>query len=219
MGESSVRMGQTRIGIVCEPSEPPSTPVRISMPGSDGVGDRCTEVRSPSGSGMVCISTVVPAATVPATVTRNDQVPIVASSSMVGSSAVDAATAVAPSASDATLSGATSVADTAPFGSQLPSKQRIESETDLFGEGRLKSLGYSKEVIDRLVKSHATSTKKQYKSQWSLFVGWATEKRAVPCDPTSPSIKVLAEFLTWLFQERGLSTGSVTNYKSVISFF
>ena len=117
------------------------------------------------------------------------------------------------------LSGATSLTDPTALGSQLPQRQSNESEASLFGEGRLRDLGFSEEVINRLVRSHATSTKKQYKSQWSLFVWWATEKRASPCDPTEPSVKILAEFLTWLFQVRGLSTGSVINYKSAISFF
>ena len=219
MGVSQVRVGQTRIGTVCKSPESSATPVRISVPGFECMGDRRVEVRSSDESGMVCVPSVVSTDTVLTATTANEQVPIATSSPMVSTSEVDAGTAIASSVSVVPLSGATSLTDPTALGSQLPQRQSNESEASLFGERRLRDLGFSEEVIDRLVRSHATSTKKQYKSQWALFVGWATDKRASPCDPTEPSVKILAEFLTWLFQVRGLSTGSVINYKSAISFF
>ena len=79
-------------------------------------------------------------------------------------------------------------------------------------------MGDSKEVIQRLRLSHADSTMKQYQSKWVLFVHWASESLPLPIDPTSPSLTVLADFLTWLFQERKLSYGSINNYRSAIAF-
>ena len=83
---------------------------------------------------------------------------------------------------------------------------------------RLKILGFSEAVIQRL-ESHpdpATSTSKQYKSKWDLFVGWATN---LGRNPLSASLPLLAEFLVYLFRERRVSLQTVKNYRSAIAFY
>ena len=77
--------------------------------------------------------------------------------------------------------------------------------SDVFGKERLRELGYSEEVIKKLELSHASSTRRQYKSKWTLFVAWSS-RQTPPLDPTSPSEVALAGFLTHLFDERKKET-------------
>ena len=51
--------------------------------------------------------------------------------------------------------------------------------------------GLSPRVIERLDKARALSTRKQYKSSWTLFTAWAVENGI---DPSAPSLPVLANF-------------------------
>ena len=50
------------------------------------------------------------------------------------------------------------------------------------GEVRLKVLGFSDSVIKRIETSRASSTRKQYRSQWKLFLAWTTERKLNPLD-------------------------------------
>ena len=84
------------------------------------------------------------------------------------------------------------------------------------GEGRLKSLGFSDSVINRIGKSRASSTRKHYKSQWDLFVTWSTEQKLNPLDASLP---LLTNFIDYLFRVRNVSVRTILNYKSAIAFY
>ena len=81
--------------------------------------------------------------------------------------------------------------------------------SDVCGKERLRELGYSEEVIKKLKHSHASSTHRQYKSKWTLFVAWSS-RQTPSLDPTSPSEVAMAGFLTHLFDERKISVSSIT---------
>ena len=219
MGMPKLSVGQTRLGAVCEPPQSSSTPVRVPVSRSSSMGDRCNGVRATVRSGTICVSTILSPAAVSAALTAVATVSPGDHSSVVSTGEVATGTTLPTQVSDVSLSRFPSAPDPTALGTQLPLSQVSESKDAVFGEERLRSLGYAEVVIKRLLLSHATSTKKQYKSQWVLFTSWATQLRATPCDPTTPSLKMLAEFLTWLFQERKLSIGSINNYRSAISFF
>ena len=81
---------------------------------------------------------------------------------------------------------------------------------------RMKDQGFSDRVVDRIEKSRALSTKAHYKSQWDLFVSWATDKGL---NPLQASLPLLTDFLQYLFKVRQISVRTIKNYKSAISFY
>ena len=100
--------------------------------------------------------------------------------------------------------------------SQSPESRVSEPASGVPGEGRLKLLGFSDCVINRIGKSRATSTRKHYKSQWDLFVTWATEQKLNPLDASLPP---LTSFMDYLFRVTNVSVRTIVNYKSAIAFY
>ena len=56
--------------------------------------------------------------------------------------------------------------------------------------------------MNRIEKSRALSTKAHYKSQWDLFVSWASDQGL---DPLQASLPLLTDFLEYLFKVRQIS--------------
>ena len=103
-----------------------------------------------------------------------------------------------------------------PHWNQSPEYRVGESASGVPGKGRFKLLGFSDNVINRIGKSRATSTRKHYKSQWDLFVTWATEQKLNPLDASLP---LLTSFMDYLFRVRNVSVCTILNYKSAIAFY
>ena len=104
----------------------------------------------------------------------------------------------------------------ATLGPQSSEPQSGKSPSGVPGEERLKTLGFSDNVIKRIGKSRASSTRKHYRSQWDLFVAWATEQKLNPFDASLP---LLTNFMNYLFRVRNVSVRTILNYKSAISFY
>ena len=219
MGTTAVSVGQSVLGDVCQFSESSSNQVCLSLPGSSSLGGRCDDVRASSGRGNLCVPTVVSNCSVSPTSVATGQVQSAASGTVVSSYVVASGTQPVVTSQVEAFPSVTPVAGTATLGSCVPQSGKRQSIPDVFGEGRLKALGYTDQVIRRLALSHAASTQKQYLSKWTLFVVWASEKKPLPVDPTTPSMVVLADFLTYLFEVRKISPGAINNYRSAIVFY
>ena len=78
----------------------------------------------------------------------------------------------------------------------------------------IKQAGFSDEVATRIQAPQRRSTRAIYESKWTVFVRWC-EKNQV--DVRSPSIKEIADFLFFLFQERHLQPGTIEGYRTAIA--
>ena len=78
----------------------------------------------------------------------------------------------------------------------------------------IKQAGFSDEVATRIEASQRRSTTAIYESKWTVFVRWCEKNQL---DVRSPSIKELADFLLFLFQERHLQPGTIEGYRTAIA--
>ena len=78
----------------------------------------------------------------------------------------------------------------------------------------IKQAGFSVEVATRIEAPQRRSTRAIYESKWAVFVRWCEDNKV---DLRSPSIKEIADFLLFLFQERGLQPGTIEGYRTTIA--
>ena len=219
MGRSTVSVGQTLLGDVRKQYEQTPRQVRLPLPGREGMGDRRAKVCPARTGGNVRISPRQPSARLPPKVSRSVRLSSPTGSTVEPGGEVVPSIAIPQPVVGTGVPNIPTVADTATLGIRIPKSTNGKPTPGVFGKERLIEKGFSESVINRLNLSHATSTQKQYKSMWTLFVGWATDLEPVPRDPTTPSIPLLADFMTHLFEQRNLSSGSINNYRSAIAFF
>jgi integrase len=77
---------------------------------------------------------------------------------------------------------------------------------------KLDENGYTPRVIRHLQSARAITTNQNYRSKWSLFEAYARNK----FDPHSASPAQLAEFLTHIFETRGLTATTIKGYRAAI---
>ena len=78
----------------------------------------------------------------------------------------------------------------------------------------IQQAGFSEEVATRIEAPQRRSTRTIYESKWSVFVRWCEEHKV---DFRSPSIKQIADFLLYLFQEKHLQPSTIDGYRTAIS--
>ena len=78
----------------------------------------------------------------------------------------------------------------------------------------IQQAGFSEEVATRIEAPQRRSTRAIYESKWSVFVRWCEEHKV---DFRSPSIKQIADFLLYLFQEKRLQPSTIDGYRTAIS--
>ena len=78
----------------------------------------------------------------------------------------------------------------------------------------IQQAGFSEEVATRIEAPQRRSTRAIYKSKWSVFVRWCEEHKV---DFRSPSIKQIADFLLYLFQEKHLQPSTIDGCRTAIS--
>ena len=78
----------------------------------------------------------------------------------------------------------------------------------------IQQAGFSEEVVTRIEAPQRRSTRAIYESKWSVFVRWCEEHKV---DFRSPSIKQIADFLLYLFQEKHLQPSTIDGYRTAIS--
>ena len=169
-----------------------------------------------ASEGDVCISSDVHSATVSDTSEARETVQDSPSTAVEPASEVVTHSQQSTMEENDPISGGTALATYTTLGSQAP-EPRVSQPTPVVpGEGRLKSLGFSDNVINRIGKSRASSTRKHYKSQWDVFVTWSTEQKL---NPLGASLPLLTNFMDYLFRVRNVSVRTILNYKSAIAFY
>jgi hypothetical protein len=79
---------------------------------------------------------------------------------------------------------------------------------------RYKSEGFSEEARKLLSASWRKGTQKDYCSKFKQFNSWCCSRQI---DPNSISLNQIADFLTYLYIEKGLQYRSIVGYRSMHS--
>ena len=102
---------------------------------------------------------------------------------------------------------------TAPL-ANISSKSQTSQSTCM--ESKLSTLqeqGFSKKVAERISKNQRNSTLNLYQSRWTKFLEWTGIEED---DINHITIPQIADFLTYLFEEKKFSTSTIEGYKSAI---
>ena len=78
---------------------------------------------------------------------------------------------------------------------------------------RLRSQGYSSDVLSQLSHSRVTSSNATYESKWKLFAAYCHDHSLDPFTASSP---VVADFMLWLAQTRQASVSTLAGYRSAL---
>ena len=78
----------------------------------------------------------------------------------------------------------------------------------------IQQAGFSEDVAARIEAPQRRSTRAVYESKWAVFIKWI-EKNKV--DFRSPSIRQIADFLLFLFQEKHLQPSTIDGYRTAIA--
>ena len=100
---------------------------------------------------------------------------------------------------------------------QRPSPQELESSESACLAPRASSIrrqGFSEEVAARIEAPQRSSTRAVYKSKWAIFVKWCDSNQV---DFRAPSLKQVADFLLYLFNERQLQPSTIEGYRTAIA--
>ena len=78
----------------------------------------------------------------------------------------------------------------------------------------LQTRGFSQTAAVQISQGHRQSSRAVYDSKWKIFAGWCTGQSI---DPFQVSVPQLADFLVYLFKEKGLNPRTIKGYRSAIS--
>ena len=73
---------------------------------------------------------------------------------------------------------------------------------------------FSKQVAEHVVKARRESTRKVYDAKWRVYLDWANKRQI---DPIKATPNVIADFLTFLFNEKKCQVSTIRGYRSMIS--
>ena len=74
---------------------------------------------------------------------------------------------------------------------------------------------FLKDVADHVSAARPPSTKKVYDAKWSIFASWC---RIEKYNPVSASLRIVADFLLYMFREKKCQVSTIKGYRSMISY-
>ena len=206
-------VAHSRGGLVCNQIQQQAPHFCISSPGPSSLGRGCSKFLL-GGSGPVCLSTNSPPGQcgeqtpVPWLQKANSYRPGLAQHTLVlGSGGAVSSDSSLP-ASTPQSGGATVQCE--------PSQGSGRSEPSYLAPRveAIKWQGFSDQVAARIEAPQRPSTRTIYKAKWALFVFWCQSNQV---DFRSPSIKQVADFLLFLFQEKWLQPSTIEGYRSAVA--
>ena len=78
----------------------------------------------------------------------------------------------------------------------------------------IKEQGFSEAVATRIEAPQRGSTRSVYEAKWAIFTKWCITNQV---DFRTPPVKSVADFLTYLFEERKLQPSTIDGYRSAIA--
>ena len=98
---------------------------------------------------------------------------------------------------------------------QVPSKSSVLESTCLAPGFKAESpQKFSKSVAERVKAPQRFSSRRVYESRWAIFESWCKQSQVKFKKPTLSSI---ADFLTYLFNEKGLKPTTIAGYRTAIA--
>ena len=99
--------------------------------------------------------------------------------------------------------------------SSVPSQSpKLETSCVEAGIELARAAGFSQRAAQIMSWSRRDSTKLNYQSKWSVFKNWCKTEKV---DLKRPTLPIVAEFLTYLFDVRKLSVTAIKGYRSMLS--
>ena len=215
MDPGAIAMGSSPIRPVRKQVEQTARQLHIAVSRRRSVGSQRPRMRT-SGGPELCVSAPVPAIGIPETSAEITEIQDGTPHGLESSGEGGESRQLVPHHQGRVDPSGVTFAPPAALVSPLPQPTGPLAQDSFPGEEQLKSQGFSEGVIQRIQNSRSLSTRKHYKSQWTLFVGWATRKGL---DPLNASLPLLAEFLDYLFNERKVAVRTILNYRSAVAFY
>ena len=78
----------------------------------------------------------------------------------------------------------------------------------------IKEQGFSEAVAARIEAPQRRSTRSVYEAKWAIFTKWCITNQV---DFRSPPVKLLADFLLYLFEDKKLQPSTIDGYRSAIA--
>ena len=78
----------------------------------------------------------------------------------------------------------------------------------------IKEQGFSEAVAARIEAPQKESTRSVCEAKWTIFTEWCISNQV---DIRAPPLKVITDFLLYLFQDRKLQLGTIDGYRSAIA--
>ena len=211
MGLCAERVGRTDNRFIRESTQSSTAEVSLAVSGRSGSSDRCTVVSLATRSLLCFSSDDAPTAGDRENSTREAMSPALGGSHMAHDSVVSNASIPSDSCRLVSAGGATTLS--APL-----SLQHEQSDVALFGSvahqlPRLRSEGFSTEVLQQLGAARVSSTNLTYESKWKLFHAFCLERAA---DPFSATSSLIAEFLVHVARTKSASVSTLAGYRSAI---
>ena len=99
--------------------------------------------------------------------------------------------------------------------SQIPSESVVSESSCLAPRHHSESLeSFSEQVADRIKAPQRLSSRRLYKSRWSIFELWCQQNQVVSSKPT---ISKIADFLNHLFTVKNLKPATIAGYRTAIA--
>ena len=198
-------------GFVCNKAQSSSTTVCVTSDGSKSLGPRCSISRLEQSSGL-CLSSVHPN---PSGFEEDSVVKVPSSS---------CSTLVAPEIVVQRSLGTFEGGSSSPSRQNRPSfskKQCSSSKSTSSASSRLavirlalRKKRFSERASSLIASSRRSSTSTVYNAKWKIYSSWCIKQEI---DPLRPSIRRVADFFIYLFDEKKLAVSTIKGYRSMIS--
>ena len=98
---------------------------------------------------------------------------------------------------------------------QVPSKSPVSESTCLASGFKAKSpQKFSKSVAERVKAPQRFSSRRVYESRWTIFESWCKQSQV---EFEKPTLSSIADFLTYLFNEKALKSTTIAGYRTAIA--
>ena len=206
-------VAHSRGGLVCNQIQQQAPQVCISSPGPSNLGCGCSKFLL-GGSSPVCLSTNSP----PGQCGEQTPAPRLRKANSHRPELVQHALVLG--SSGAVSSDSSLPASTPQFGGATiqwePSQGSGRSEPSCLAPRveAIKRQGFSDQVAARIKAPQRPSARAIYEAKWALFVRWCQSNLV---DFWSPSIKQVADFLLFLFQQKRRQPSTIEDYRSAVT--
>ena len=205
-------LAQTHGRYVCHQNEQQTTSLCISSPRSKCNGGRCIEYLV-GGNGRLCL---LSNSSHPKGSSKNENL---CTSNDCGSPRVARDELVLGSHrtfhKTSTVSSTLGISSETTIQSKIPSESSISQSSCLASRFETKSpKKFSSSVAERIKAPQRFSSRRVYESRWTIFESWCKENQV---EFQQPSLYSIADFLTYLFNDKNLKPTTIAGYRTAIA--